>query len=64
MNEDAGKVAVSAIDALKGNPLCLSLVVLVTIISLVSFYRSSQDMQSNERVVTELVDRCLPPSKR
>ena len=62
--EQASKVATGAIDALKGNPLCLSLVVLMAIVGLFAYFRMSKEMDSDERTVTSLIERCMGPAKR
>lgn len=62
--EQAGKVATSAVDALRGNPLCLAVVVLTVILSVIAYYRESATQAARTQVVNELVERCMPPSKR
>jgi len=62
--EQAGKVATSAVDALKGNPLCLAVVLLTIVLSVLSFYRERHSQEERSKVVTELVERCMEPAKR
>jgi hypothetical protein len=62
--EQAGKVASGAIEALKGNPLCLSLVVLMVIVGTFAYLRVSKEMDSDERTMTGLIEHCMGPAKR
>jgi len=62
--EEAGKVASSAIDALKGNPLCLAVVVLVIALSVIAYLRESHAQEDRLQMVTALVERCMEPAKR
>jgi hypothetical protein len=62
--EEAAKVATSAVDALKTNPLCLAVVLLTIVLAILSFYRERHSQEERSRIVTELVERCMEPSKR
>ena len=64
VSEEAGKVAVSAVDALKTNPLCLAVVLLTIVLSLLAFYRERHSQEERAKIVTELVERCMEPAKR
>ena len=61
--EEAGRVASSAIDALKGNPLCLALVVLVLLLQVIAYFRESQAQDDRLAMVLSLVERCQMPLK-
>jgi hypothetical protein len=62
--EEVGKVATSAVDALKSNPLCLAVVLLTIVLSLLAFYRERHSQEERSKVVTELIERCMEPAKR
>jgi hypothetical protein len=62
--EEVGKVASSAIDAMRGNPLCLAVVVLSVILSVIAFARERHSQDERGKVITELVERCMEPAKR
>lgn len=62
--EEAGKVATTAIDALRQNPLCLAVVVLTIVLSIIAYYRESSTVHDRTQVITTLIERCMEPSKR
>ena len=62
--EEVGKVAASAIDGLKSNPLCLAVVLLTIVLAVLAFYRERHSQEERSRIVTELVERCMEPAKR
>lgn len=62
--EQAGKVATSGIDALKGNPLCLAVVALTLVLSLINYFRDVASQADKAQIVTTLIERCMEPSKR
>lgn len=62
--EEAGKVATSAVSALKGNPLCLAVVLLTIVLSVLAFYRERHSQDERVKMITSLVERCMEPSKR
>ena len=62
--QEAGSTARSTIEALRGNPLCLSLIVLIAIVGGLAFARMSKEMESDERTMTSLIDHCMGPAKR
>ena len=62
--QEVGKVATSAIDALKGNPLCLAVVVLTIVLSFIAYYRERSGQHDRAQIVTTLIERCMEPSKR
>ena len=55
--EEGSKVAISAITALKGNPLCLALLVLVGILFGIMYFTQSK----RAVIVQELIERCVEP---
>jgi hypothetical protein len=62
MQEEGGKVAVSAIDALKGNPLCLAVVALVIILQVIAYMRDSGAQEGRQQIVMSLIEKCqMPP---
>jgi hypothetical protein len=62
--EQAGKVATSGIDALKGNPLCLAVVALTIVLSLIAYFRDVAAANDKAQIVTTLIERCMEPAKR
>jgi hypothetical protein len=62
--EQAGKVADTAVNALKGNPLCLAVVVLTLVLSLIAYFRDVAAQTEKAQIVTTLIERCMEPSKR
>jgi hypothetical protein len=62
--EETGKVATSAIDALRGNPLCLAVVVLMIVLSLIAYFRDRAATTEKVQIVNSLIERCIGPSKR
>lgn len=62
--EQAGKVASSAVDALRGNPLCLAVVVLMIVLSIIAYFRDSAAQTQKTQIVTTLIERCMEPAKR
>jgi hypothetical protein len=58
--EETGKVAVSTIDALKGNPLCLAVVVLAITLSAITYFRDTATGHDRAEIVTSLIERCTP----
>jgi hypothetical protein len=64
IRQEAGKVAGSAVDALRGNPLCLAVVVLTIVLSLIAYYRDRGSQAEKAQIVNTLIERCMGPSKR
>jgi hypothetical protein len=62
--QEGGKVAVSAIDGLKGNPLCLAIVALVVILQGIAYLRDSAAAKGREQIVMSLIDHCQMPKPR
>lgn len=62
--EQAGKVASSAVDAMRGNPLCLAVVVLTLVLSLIAYFRDVAAANDKAQIVTTLIERCMEPAKR
>jgi hypothetical protein len=61
---DAGQVASGAIHALKGNPLCLAVVLLVIVLQGIAYYRESNAQEDRLQMVNALIERCMEPAKR
>lgn len=64
VQKETGRVATSAISALKDNPLCLSLVLLIAIITAVNYFETSKQMANRSQIINEVMLRYLPPVKR
>ena len=62
--EETGSTARSAISALKGNPLCLAVVLLVVVLSVIAYFREREAQNNRTAMVQELIERCMEPSKR
>ena len=62
--EQSGKVATSAIEAMKGNPLCLAVVLLTITLSVIAYLRESAQGAGRQAVITSLIERCMEPAKR
>ena len=62
--EEAGKVANSAIEAMKGNPLCLAVVVLVIVMAFIAYLREKEEQHNRTVAFTTLIERCMEPAKR
>lgn len=58
--EETGKVATSAIDALRGNPLCLAVVVLAIVMAIIAFFRERHGQEDRAKIVNTLIERCVP----
>jgi hypothetical protein len=61
--QEAGKVATSAIDALKGNPSCLAAIVLTGVFALLVFAALQlNEHRNHERMmaVSQLLQACFP----
>lgn len=64
IGEEAGQTTRSAIDALKGNPLCLALVVLVLCLQVIAYFRESQAQDDRLAMVLSLVEKCELPLEK
>ena len=62
--EQAGRVADSTVNALKGNPLCLAVVVLTIVLAIIFYLRDNAAGEGRQAVVTALIERCMEPAKR
>ena len=62
--EQAGRAAADAIEALKGNPLCLAVVLLALVLSMIAYWREASQNEKTSAVVTTLIERCMEPGKR
>jgi len=61
--EQAGKVATSAIDAMKSSPSCLAALLIVAIFATLQFVEDSRQNERMERridAVQHIMDRCYP----
>ena len=64
IGEEGGKVATSAIEGMKGNPLCLAVVVLTIVLAILFYLRDNAAGVGRQAVVTALIERCMDPAKR
>jgi hypothetical protein len=64
LQEKGGEVAGTAINALKGNPLCLAVVILTIVLSVIAYMRESAQGAGRQAVITSLIERCMEPAKR
>lgn len=62
--EEVGKVATSAVEAMKGNPLCLAVVALVIVLSIIAYMREHAEAENRTKAFTALIERCMEPAKR
>jgi hypothetical protein len=62
--EQASKVATSTVESLKGNPLCLAVVVLMITLSAIAYFRDRSAASEKAQIVTSLIERCMEPAKR
>jgi hypothetical protein len=62
--EEAGKVAGSVVDAIKARPDFLVLLVLVLFLSGATVYGRKLVEERHQMIVSELIERCMEPSKR
>jgi predicted negative regulator of RcsB-dependent stress response len=61
---DPGEAISGITHALKGNPLCLAIVVLIIVLQLIAYYRESQAQDDRLQVTSALIERCMEPAKR
>jgi hypothetical protein len=64
IQEEGAKVATSAIDGLKGNPLCLAVVALVIILQIIAYLRDTAAQEGREQIVMSLIEKCQLPNPR
>ena len=60
--EQAGKVATSAIDAMKTNPSCLAALLVVALFGVLNYFedvRQTERMAQRVAEVSKLLDRCF-----
>jgi hypothetical protein len=62
--ESVGNAVTATANTLKGNPLCLSLLVLVVVIMGFSTWRTVVAIRERNDVITTLIERCMDPAKR
>lgn len=60
---EVGKVATSAVEALKGNPLCLAVVVLAIVLQAITYFHDANGQHDRAQVVTRLIERCTPQAR-
>lgn len=58
--EEAGKVATSAIDALKNNPACLAAIILAALFACLTFFALQRDADRRAKTTDLLLERCYP----
>lgn len=58
--EETGKVATTAINALQGNPLCISLLVLVSIFGFYSYFKTMAAIEGRTQAIMALIAKCQP----
>jgi hypothetical protein len=64
--EEAGKVAVSAVEALKSNPSCLAALLVVALFAILSYFedsRQSERMELRVAEVAKLLNACFDVTK-
>jgi hypothetical protein len=64
VQEEAGKVATSAIDALKGSPTCLAAILLAALFSVLTFFAYQRDADRRSAAVNLLINRCFDPDHK
>jgi hypothetical protein len=64
VQEEGAKVATSAIDALRGNPLCLAVVALVIVLQVIAYLRDTAGQEGREQIVMSLIEKCQLPNPR
>jgi hypothetical protein len=52
------------VTALKGNPLCLAIVVLMIVLAVIDYYSFRASQAERAQIVTTLIERCMEPAKR
>ena len=62
--EEAGKVATSAIDAMRSNPSCLAALLVVAIFAVISFIANQRDAERKTKTIDILLTRCVPAAER
>lgn len=58
--EQAGKVATSTIDALKGNPACLAAILLAAIMAVLTYFALQAETQRQHERALAMLERCFP----
>jgi hypothetical protein len=64
LSEEAGNTARSVIEALKLRPDFVVLLALIVFITVGSIYARRLDGERHQKIVTELIERCMEPAKR
>lgn len=59
--EEAGKVATSAVEALKTNPSCLAAIMLAALFAGLTFYALQRDADRRAKTTDILLERCYAP---
>jgi hypothetical protein len=58
--EEAGKVASSAIDALKSQPMCLAVLILALAIGFMAVWNRNVDREKQHDELMSIYQRCFP----
>ena len=56
--EEVGKVANATLASLQGNPLCISLLVLVAIITTFSYFKTVSAIEARSEAIVALIAKC------
>lgn len=62
IQEEAGKVATGAIDALKGSPTCLAAILLAALFSVLTFFAYQHDADRRAAAINLMITRCFDPA--
>lgn len=60
IEEEAGKVATSAIDALKGSPSCLAAILFAVIMAILTYFALRDEQTKMHERQMLMIDRCFP----
>jgi len=60
VEEEAGKIASGAIDALKTNPMCLAVLLLSCVVLWLGYLSLQNENERRSRVNIEILERCFP----
>ncbi len=58
---EAGKVAGSAVDALRGSPTCLAVIILAAFFGALTFFAYQRDADRRSKTTDVLLERCYAP---
>jgi hypothetical protein len=60
VSEEAGKVATSAVEALRGTPACLAALVLCAMFVTLSYFNNQREADRKAKTVDTIIERCFP----